>query len=245
MIKYIITKEIEVDEFVFDSEQMGAFDTEEEAVRLADSIHAEMTEFERCYYEIVVWKATGDSIDTDDWDTFTECYSVAVYAAGVDETSEAQFDNYDNNGLTDPETTIHYCLSPKRDGFRLWVGEDPSRYVDRACVGNDPGLAFALADWYKKYGQFIEQDWRNCFPERNREMYLKYITQQGYSGEEALKILSYLPQTVTDVISVNTSKMIELWKAKAPVVEPYRTPVWKKMILQGTNDIWPEEIKLS
>ena len=211
----------------------------------ADSIHAEMTEFERCYYEIVVWKATGDSIDADDWETFAECHSIAVYAAEVDETSEEQFDNYDNNGLTDPETTIHYCLSQTKDSFRLWVGEDSSRYVDRAFNGKSLGLAFALADWYKKYGQFIEQDWKECFPERNREMYFEHITRQGYSGEEALKILSYLPQTVTDAISVNTSKMIELWKAKAPLVEPYRAPVWKKMILQGTNDIWPEEIDLS
>jgi hypothetical protein len=61
---------------------------------------------------------------------------------------------------------------------------------------------------------------------------------QGYSGEEALKILRYLPQTVADLISVNTSKMIELWKAKALIVEPYRTPLWKKMILQGTKDLW-------
>ena len=61
---------------------------------------------------------------------------------------------------------------------------------------------------------------------------------QGYSGEEALKILRYLPQTVADLISVNISKMIELWKAKAPIVEPYRTPLWKKMILQETKDLW-------
>ena len=39
--------------------------------------------------------------------------------------------------------------------------------------------------------------------------------------------------------------MIELWKAKAPKVEPYRVPLWKKMILQGTEDTWPKEIKLS
>ena len=76
-------------------------------------------------------------------------------------------------------------------------------------------------------------------------MYLKHITRQGYSSEEALEILSYLPQTVTDVISVNTSKMIELWKAKAPVKEPYKTPLWKKMMLQGTNDIWTKEINVS
>lgn len=246
MIKYIITKELEVNESVFDSEQMGVFDTEEEAVRFADSIHNEMTEFERYYYEIIVWKATGDLIDTDDWDTFTECYSVEVYAAEVDETGEEQVSGYDNIEQTDQEATINYCLSPTKDNFRLWVGKDTARYVDRACIGNDLGLAFALADWYKQYGQFAEQDWKNCFPERNRDMYLKYITQQGYSDEEALQILSYLPQTVTtDVISDNVSKMIELWKAKAPVVEPYRTPVWKKMILQGTNDIWSEEINLS
>ena len=85
MIKYIITKEIEVEESAFESEQIGVFDTEKEAVRFADSIHAEMTEFERCYYEIIVWKAIGDSIDTDDWETFTECYSVVVYAAEMDE----------------------------------------------------------------------------------------------------------------------------------------------------------------
>lgn len=238
MIKYIITKEIEVEESFFESEQIGVFDTEKEAVRVADSIHAEMTDFERYYYEIIVWKAIGDSIDTDDWDTFTECYSVAEYAAEVDETGEGQFDSYDNNELTDPETTIHYCLLPMRDCFRLWVGEDPSRYVDRVFAGKKLGLAFALADWYKQYGQFAEKDWKECFPERNREMYLKHITLQGYTDEEALEMLKYLPQTVADEISVNTSKMIELWKAKAPIVEPYRIPLWKKMILQGTKDMW-------
>lgn len=238
MIKYIITKEIEVEESAFESEQIGVFDTEKEAVRFADSIHAEMTEFERYYYEIIVWKAIGDSIDSDDWETFTECYSVAVYAAEVDEAGEEQFDNCDNNELTDPKTTIHYCLSPMRDSFRLWIGEAPGRYVDRTFTGKDLDLAFALADWYKQYGQFVEQDWKLCFPERNREIYLKHITQQGYSVEEALEILSYLPQTVTDEISVNTSKMIELWKAKAPIVEPYRMPLWKKMIRQETKDLW-------
>ncbi len=238
MIKYIITREIEVEESAFESEQIGAFNTEKEAVRFADSIHAEMTEFERCYYEIIVWKAIGDSIDTDEWESFTECHSVAVYGAEVDEAGKEQFDNCDNYELTDPETTIHYCLSPKRDSFRLWIGEDPSTYVDGVFDGKNSGLAFALADWYKQYGQFVEQDWKECFPERNREMYLKYITQQGYSVEEALEILSYLPQTVTDLISVNTSKMIELWKAKAPIVEPYRMPLWKKMIRQETKDLW-------
>lgn len=168
MIKYIITKEIEVEESAFESEQIGVFDTEKEAVRFADNIHAVMTEFERYYYEIIVWKAIGDSIDTDDWETFTECYSVAVYAAEVDEADEKQFDNYDNNELADPETTVRYCLSPMRDGFRLWIGDDPGRYVDRKFTEKDLGLAFALADWYKQYGQFVEQDWRECFPERNR-----------------------------------------------------------------------------
>ena len=165
MIKYIITKEIEVEESVFDSEQMGVFDTEKEAISFADSIHAEMTEFERCYYEIVVWKATGDSNDADDWETFAECHSIAVYAAEVDESGEEQVRDYDNIEQTDPETTIYYCLLPTKDRFRLWVGENPSRYVDRACIENDLDLAFALADWYKKYGQFIEQDWKECFPE--------------------------------------------------------------------------------
>lgn len=245
MIKYIITKELEVEESVFDSEQIGVFDTEKEAVLFADSIHAEMTEFERYYYGIIVWKATGDSIDADDWDTFTECHSVAVYTAEVDETGEEQDNNYDSFEPTEPEITIHYCLSPTKDNFRLWVGEDPSRYVDRACIGSDLGLAFALADWYRQYGRFAEQDWKICFPERNRDMYIEDITRQGYSGEEALKILSYLPRTVTDIMSVNTSKMIELWKAKAPVVEPYKTPLWKKMILHGTKDTWPKEINLS
>jgi hypothetical protein len=36
--------------------------------------------------------------------------------------------------------------------------------------------------------------------------------------------------------------MIELWKAKAPIAEPYRTPLWKKMILQGTKDLWVKKI---
>jgi hypothetical protein len=242
MVKYIITKEIEVDESDFECEQIGVFDTEKEAVSLADSIHAEMNEFERYYYEIIVWKAIGDSIDTDDWETFTECYSVAMYPAEVDEAYEEQFDSFDNNELTDPETTIHYCLSPVRDGFRLWVGEDPSKYVDGAFDGKNSCLAFGLADWYKQYGQFAERDWKECFPERNREMYLKHITLKGYSDEEALDILRYLPQTVSDEIPVNTSKMIELWKAKAPIAEPYRTPLWKKMILQGTKDLWVKKI---
>ena len=238
MIKYIITKAIEVEEDYCESEQIGVFDTEKEAILFADSIHAGMTEYERYYYEVIVWKAIGDSIDTDDWETFTECYSVAVYEAEVYEGDEERFDSYNSNELTDPETTIHYCLTPMRDTFRLWVGDDQSMYVDGAFDESNSVLAFALADWFKQYGQFVERDWKECFPESNREIYLKNITQQGYSDEEALEILSYLSQTVTDEISVNTSKMIELWKAKAPVVEPYRTPSWKKMILHGTKDLW-------
>ncbi len=238
MIKYIITKEIEVDESEFECEQIGDYDTKEEAIRMADIIHDELTDYERYYCEIIVWKAIGDSIDTDDWDTFSECYSVVVYSAEVDGIAEEQFDICDNSELTDPEITIHYCLLPMRDCFRLWVGKDPSRYVDREFNGENPDLAFALSDWYKQYGQFVEHDWKACFPERNREMYLEHITLQGYSEEEALSILSYLPQTITDEISVNISKMIELWKAKAPIIEPYRAPLWKKMILQGTKDLF-------
>ena len=243
MIKYIITKDIEVEESYFESEQIGVFDTEKEAISFADRSRAEMTDFERYYYEIIVWKAIGDSIDPDDWETFTECYSIEVYTAEVDKTDDEQFDNYDNNKRTDPKTTIHYCLSPTRESFRIWVGEDPSRYADREITGEDLGLASALEDWYKQYGKFVEHDWKECFPERNRERYLKHITKQGYSDEEALKIISYLPQTVNDVISDNTSIMIELWKAEAPIVEPYRTPEWKKNILHGPKDLWTEGIE--
>ena len=93
MIKYIITREIEVEESYFESEQIGVFDTEKDAICVADSIHAEMNEFERYYYEIIVWKAIGDSIDVDDWETFKECYSVKVYPAEMDEAYEEQKHN--------------------------------------------------------------------------------------------------------------------------------------------------------
>ena len=162
----------------------------------------------------------------------------------MDEAYEEQFDYFDKNKMTDPETTIHYCLSPMGDGFRLWVGEDPSRYVDRLFDGEDLGLEFALTDWYKQYGQITQQDWKECFPERNREMYLKHITLKGYSDEEAKSILRYLPQTVADEISVNASKMIELWKAEAPILEPYRTPLWKKMIFRDQKTCGQKELIL-
>lgn len=242
MIKYIITKEIEVEESCCESEQIGTFDTEEEAIRVADIIHKEMTEFERTYYEIVVWKASGDSIDISDWETFDECESVANYPAEINKISEERSHKGDYTKLFDQVAKAHFCRAPLGDGIRLWVGEDPIRYVDRVCTGTRVDLAFALADWYRQYGQVIEVDWKECFPKTNRKRYLNRLYKQGYSHEEAQEILRYLPQAVSDILPYSISKMVELWKAKAPIVEPYRTPLWKKLILKGIDDLWAERI---
>ena len=90
MIRFIVTKEIEVDDSVFEIEDVGVFDHEEEAKELASTIYNEMPEYEKQYYAVSVWKASGENIDTDDWDTFEECETVDIYPAkaieGIEES---------------------------------------------------------------------------------------------------------------------------------------------------------------
>ena len=59
MIRFIVTKEIEVDDSVFEFEDVGVFDHEEEAKELASTIYNEMPEYEKQYYAVSVWKASG------------------------------------------------------------------------------------------------------------------------------------------------------------------------------------------
>ena len=101
MIRFIVTKEIEVDDSVFEFEDVGVFDHEEEAKELASTIYNEMPEYEKQYYAVIVWKASGENIDTDDWNTFEECESVDIYPAKAIEGIEESLEDSDNAEITD------------------------------------------------------------------------------------------------------------------------------------------------
>ena len=227
MNKYIITKDVEVGVDYFEGEDVGVFDTEEEAMQKAKNYYEEMPDHEKQYYSLIVWKATGESLDANDWETFEECESIEVYEAKAIESA-------DEREAEDPytfgwdQTTAHFCVLPAQDRARVWVGNDPDRYVDRAYSRDSFDLAHALEEWFKQHGRIAEEDWREKYPERSRKMYLEYIIGKGYSDKEAEEIMHYLPRTIGDQISDNVTTMIELWKSKANVVTPYRAPAWKK-----------------
>ena len=242
MIRFIVTKEIEVDDSVFEFEDVGVFDHEEEAKELASTIYNEMPEYEKQYYAVSVWKASGENIDTDDWNTFEECESVDIYPAKAIEGIEESLEDSDNAEITDTAQVVYFCVSPLQDSMRLWVGNDPDKYVDRAFVGAGEDTAFALEDWFEEHGRFQEENWNDCFPQRCRKMYLDYIARQGYSEEESLEIFQYLPLTDSELLSINTSEMIKMWKEKAKIIEPYKTQHWKKRAVHGQEDLWADNI---
>lgn len=241
MIRFIVTKEIEVEEYFFEGEDLGVFEREEEAKQLAATIYNEMPEYEKQYYTVSVWRASGENIDTDDWGTFAECETVHMYPAKAGEGIEESFD-YGSNTEIYTDNVVHFCVSPLKDSARVWVGDDPDKYVDRVFVGAAVDMTLALEEWFEKYGHVEEENWNDCFPQRCRKMYLDYISQQGYSEEESLEIFNYLPQTDSELLSVNTTEMIKMWKEDVKLIEPYRTQDWKKKALHGQEDLWVEKI---
>ena len=243
MVKYIISKELQTDEINYESEDIGVFDTEEEAVQKAKTYYDELPDHEQQFYEICVWRVSGDRLDPNDWDTVEEGEEVAAFMAETNRYDDEQWDEYGEAEELDPEWIVHFCISPRGDGVRVWIGEGPEEYVDSAYVEGTFDPARALAGLFEQYGRFAEEDWKEHFPETNRRMYLEHITDQGYSDDEAAEILRYLPQTTSELVADNVIKMIGLWKAKARVINPYRTPKWKKAILEGQEDLWTEEIR--
>lgn len=243
MVKYIISKALEISECTYDSEDIGVFDTEEEAVQKAANYYVEMPEHERQYYEILVWRVSGSQLDPDDWDTVEEGETVAEFRAHTYRDEDECWSEDWSTEEYDPELTVHYCIPPEEDSVRVWIGMDSDRYVDIVCTGGAFDSARALAAWFEQYGEFLKEDWQEKFPETNRRRYFRQIAAQGYSCEEAEKILQYLPQTISVLVSDNVVKMIDLWKAKARVINPYRTPEWKKAILENREDVWTEVIR--
>ena len=241
MIKYMVCKDVEIGSSEYKSEELGIFDDEEEAVQLAKKTYAGLSDWEREYYEILVWKFSGENLDLDDWDTIEEGETVVIYPSVATSDHEDEFKADYTTRSAFVEDTIHYCFLPTGEGLkllRLWIGEETEMFVDRECSGMNTDPLFALEDWFNKYGRIAEEDWRECFPQCIRKMYLDRIVDSGYSNEEAVEILNYLSMTLNDSIDGGVSEMIELWKAKVERVVPYRIPSWKKKVLMGQEDIW-------
>ena len=138
------------------------------------------------------------------------------------------------------EWVIHICTAPLGDGARIWIGEDPSKYVD--CLTLPGGVAKAVTEWFDRYGAVILESWEEYFPEKARHLYLKRICKEGYTQEEAKRIIRYLPQTDSDFLVENVSQMISLWKAGVSVTVPKGTPRYKAMIALDADDVWSDEI---
>lgn len=137
--------------------------------------------------------------------------------------------------------TIHYCIAPLRDGIRIWIGDDPSKYVDRHLLGIPSEVDYAIAEWFRRYGDFAEEGWEECFPETARKMYLREICEQGYSQKEAEEIMRYLPQTDSEYMFINVPEMIRLWEEKAPK-EIAAASKAKVLITEGGKNLWTEDI---
>lgn len=244
MIKYVITKELEVDDCCYESDVVGVLDTEQIAKQTAERMFDEMPDHEKQFYEIIVWEVPEESLEKkDDWGTFTSGESVAFFSKVVRKSEDELLEELDSENHCFLDNNVHFCVAPLQDGVRLWVGDDPDKYVDRVLMGFPGEIAEGLEEWFKQYGNFKEESWNECFPETNRNNYIRRITSRGKSYEEALQILRYLPQTVSILAEENVSKMIELWENKTKIIEPYRMPLWKKKVLQGDPDIWEEDIR--
>lgn len=136
---------------------------------------------------------------------------------------------------------VHFCVGPLGDCARVWVGNDPTKYVDCIIFGGAIGEADAIVEWYKKYGEIILEEWENYYPLTVRKQYLRLIQEQEYSEEEAEKILQYLPQTDDRLMSSCVNKMISLWEENAPISPCVETSSYKEKIAEGEEDYWQDE----
>ena len=244
MIRYIITKELEVDESVYESEVVGILDAEEEARQTAENLYNEMPDYEQQYYEVIVWSVSEDSLEVPgDWESFTDCEEVVTFSAEPEGYEYRWREMDDCLPECDPDYVVHFCVAPMQDGVRVWIGDDADKYVDHVIHELPIDMTVALEAWFTKYGEYAEENWKECFPEKMRRRYLRRIASLGKSAEEALEILQYLPQTCSELVDDNIAKMIELWERKAPVIVPYRTPLWKKMVLREHPDLWAKDVR--
>lgn len=244
MIKYVMTKQIEIDEDSYEEEVIEVLGTKEAAKQAAEKVFDEMPDHEKLFYEIVVWEVPEEWLEEkDDWGTFTCRKRVMIIPAEAKEYKDESSEEIDSDDYCDPDNIVHFCVAPLQDGVRLWIGDDPDKYVDRVLMGFPGVTGTCLEDWFKQYGLFQEESWEECFPESERKKYIQRIRSRGKSCEEALEILRYLPQTDSILAEENVSKMIELWEKKVKIIEPYRMPLWKKKVLQGDPDIWKENIR--
>jgi len=133
---------------------------------------------------------------------------------------------------------VHYCVSPLRDSARVWVGDDPSLYVDCHTYLNADA---SVAKWFEKYGKIIEEEWAEYYPAKTRRTYINVICKEGYTEEEAEEIIQYLPQTDGIYMSQNVPQMIKLWKSHAPKIIPNEIPEFKRLIVQKQEDFWEDE----
>ena len=133
--------------------------------------------------------------------------------------------------------TIHRCVMPLGDCFRLWIGNDPSKYVDY----HGPFPAHAIAKWFEKYGNEVQENHQNYYPQKARGFYLFSIREYGYSEQDAQVILLYLPQIDRESKIWEVDQMIDLWKKKAPLKFPDdMDPVTRKILMNEPN-YWDSE----
>jgi hypothetical protein len=209
MIKYVMTKQIEIDEDSYEEDVIEVLDTKEAAKQAAEKVFDEMPDHEKLFYEIVVWEVPEEWLEEkDDWGSFTCRKRVMIISTEAKEYKDESSEEIDNGDYCDPDNIVHFCVSPLQDGVRLWVGDDPDKYVDRVLMGFPGVTGECLENWFKKYGIFQEESWEECFPESERKKYIRRIRSRGKSYEEALEILRYLPQTDSILAEENVSKIV-------------------------------------
>ena len=133
--------------------------------------------------------------------------------------------------------TVHYCFMPLGDCLRLWIGNDQSKYVDYSGFM----ASHAIISWFEKYGSEKYEDWKNYYPQKARKQYIFSIKQRGFTEEEALEILDYLPQTDSDYLVGEVEQMIQLWKERAPIFIPTDCDPGKRKVFQNEPDFWESE----
>lgn len=133
--------------------------------------------------------------------------------------------------------TVHYCFMPLKDCLRLWIGNDRSKYVDYSGCRT----SHAIISWFEKYGSEKYEDWKYYYPQKARRGYIFSIKQRGFTEEEALEILDYLPQTDSDYPLIDVEQMIQLWKEHAPILSPKEYDPAKRKVFQNEPDYWETE----
>ena len=86
MVKYVVVIDKEKENGVIDEEDVGYYDTQEEADEVACKTAVDMEVDDPSKYEVIVMEIDEKSLETEgEWNSFTEADEISSYEVGVDE----------------------------------------------------------------------------------------------------------------------------------------------------------------